>query len=71
MADVPESPGQKTKNAVARRIRDHAKRGWPHLGEPIVSFRGQFCYVAAPVPGDSAAAYPASTERVFWNALVT
>ena len=25
----------------------------------------------APVPGDSAAAYLASTERVFWNALVT
>jgi hypothetical protein len=47
MADVPESPGQKTKTAVTQRIRDHVKRGWPHLGDPVVSFRGQFCYVAA------------------------
>jgi hypothetical protein len=47
MADVPESPDQKTKTAVTQRIRDHVKRGWPHLGDPVVSFRGQFCYVAA------------------------
>ena len=47
MADVPETPDQKTKTAVTQRIRNHVKRGWPHLGEPVVSFRGQFCYVAA------------------------
>ena len=47
MADVPESPDHKTKTAVTQPIRDHVKRGWPHLGDPVVSFRGQFCYVAA------------------------
>ncbi|HXZ69932.1 MAG TPA: hypothetical protein VEH31_03540, partial [Streptosporangiaceae bacterium] len=47
IADVPESPDQKTKTAVTQRIRDHVKRGWPHLGDPVVRFRGQFCYVAA------------------------
>src|SRR5206468_6643220 len=43
----PKGPDQKTKTAVTQRIRDHVKRGWPHLGDPVVSFRGQFCYVAA------------------------
>jgi hypothetical protein len=38
MADVPESPDQKTKTAVTQRIRHHVKRGWPHLGDPVVSF---------------------------------
>lgn len=47
MADVPESPDQKTRTAVTQRIRDHVKRGWPHLGDPVVRFRSQFCYVAA------------------------
>jgi hypothetical protein len=32
MADMPDSPGQKTRTVATRRIRDHVKRGWPHLG---------------------------------------
>ncbi len=41
---------QSTRTAVAERITAHVRRGWPHLGDPIVSFRGQFCYVALPNP---------------------
>ena len=26
-------------------------RGWPRLGEPIVRYRGRFCYVSALLPG--------------------
>jgi hypothetical protein len=47
MAAMPQGPDQQTKAAVAQRIRAHIKRGWPHLGDPVVHFRGQFCYVAA------------------------
>jgi hypothetical protein len=25
--------------------------GWPHLGEPLVRYRGQYCHVAALLPG--------------------
>jgi len=39
----------------------HAARGWPHLGEPFIRYRGQYCYVrprccpAAPSPPRSCA----------------
>jgi len=39
-----------TRAAVTDRITTHVRSGWPHLGDPIVSFRGQFCYVALPGP---------------------
>ena len=26
-------------------------RGWPRLGEPVVRYRGKYCYVAAHLPG--------------------
>lgn len=41
---------QSTRTAAAERITAHVRRGWPHLGDPIISFRGQFCYVAIPGP---------------------
>jgi hypothetical protein len=37
-----------TRTTVTERITAHVREGWPHLGDPIVSFRGQFCYVALP-----------------------
>lgn len=40
-----------TRTAVTRRINAHVRQGWPHLGKPIVRFRGQFCYVDARLPG--------------------
>lgn len=39
-----------TRAAVTDRITAHVRHGWPHLGDPIVTFRGQFCYVALPGP---------------------
>jgi hypothetical protein len=41
---------QSTRTAVTDRITAHVRHGWPHVGDPIVSFRGQFCYVALPAP---------------------
>jgi hypothetical protein len=41
---------QATRTTVTDRITTHVRHGWPHVGEPIVSFRGQFCYVALPSP---------------------
>jgi hypothetical protein len=41
---------QTTRATVTDRITAHVRHGWPHLGDPIVSFRGQFCYVALPSP---------------------
>jgi hypothetical protein len=38
-------------HAVTERIITHVRRGWPHLGQPIVHHRGQFCYVSAMLPG--------------------
>src|SRR5260370_3511544 len=32
-------------------MNPHIGRGWPRLGEPIVRYRGQFCYVSALLPG--------------------
>ena len=40
-------------NAVTRRITAHVTAGWPRLGEPLVRHRGQYCYVAALLPGRS------------------
>ncbi|HEY6315468.1 MAG TPA: hypothetical protein VIY52_32325 [Streptosporangiaceae bacterium] len=49
---MPETPGPQTRAAVTRRIIAHVTHGWPRLGEPIVRHRGQFCYVAARLPGE-------------------
>jgi hypothetical protein len=51
MESVPQTPDQQTRNAVTRRIIDHVTAGWPRLGEPLVRHRGQYCYVAALLPG--------------------
>jgi hypothetical protein len=51
MDSVPDTPDQQTKTAVTQRITAHVRRGWPHLGEPIVRHRGRFCYVSALLPG--------------------
>ena len=48
MDTMPATPDQDTRDATAQRITAHVRRGWPHLGEPVTSFRGQFCYVALP-----------------------
>jgi hypothetical protein len=50
MDTVPATVGQTTRDATAARIIAHVRRGWPHLGEPVITFRGQFCYVALPGP---------------------
>ena len=50
MEPVPDTPDQATRTTVADRITAHVRRGWPHLGDPVVRFRGQFCYVAIPQP---------------------
>jgi hypothetical protein len=47
---VPAIPDQATKDAVTRRIIDHVRRGWPHLDDVAITFRGQFCYVGIPGP---------------------
>lgn len=47
---MPTAPDQATRDATAQRIIAHAQRGWPQPGEPVISFRGQFCYVALPGP---------------------
>jgi hypothetical protein len=51
MDSVPQTPDQQTRNAVTQRIIAHVTRGWPRLGEPLVRHRGQYCYVAATLPG--------------------
>jgi hypothetical protein len=45
---VPDIPDQATQDAATARITAHVRRGWPHLGDPVVTFRAQFCYVALP-----------------------
>jgi len=47
---VPDIPDQATKDATSGRITAHVRRGWPHLDEVVITFRGQFCYVALPGP---------------------
>ena len=51
MKSMPQAPDQQTRNAVTRRIIAHVTAGWPRLGEPLVRHRGQYCYVAALLPG--------------------
>lgn len=51
MNDVPDVPDQRTRTAVTQRIIAYVTHGWPHLGEPAVRHRGQFCYVGATLPG--------------------
>lgn len=50
MDTVPTAPDHATRDATAQRIIAHVRRGWPHLDEPVITFRGQFCYVALPGP---------------------
>jgi hypothetical protein len=40
-------PSPQTRTTVTARITAHIKQGWPQLDEPVVTHRGQFCYVAA------------------------
>jgi len=51
MDSVPQMPDQQTRNAVTGRIIAHVTASWPRLGEPLVRYRGQYCYVAALLPG--------------------
>jgi hypothetical protein len=51
MGIVPQTPGQQTRNDVTARITAHVAAGWPRLGEPLVTWRGRYCYVAAKLPG--------------------
>jgi len=51
MDSMPGTPGPQTRAAVTQRIIARVRRGWPRLGEPIVHHRGQYCYVAALLPG--------------------
>jgi hypothetical protein len=51
MQHVPDHPGPQTRTTVTARIIAHVTRGWPHLGEPVVTYRGRFCYVAARLSG--------------------
>jgi hypothetical protein len=48
MDAVPATVDQATRDATTRRIIAHVRRGWPHLDEVVITFRGQFCYVALP-----------------------
>ncbi len=64
MDSVPQAPDQQTRNAVTRRITAHVTRGWPRLGEPLVRHRGQYCYVAALLPGRSE---PTPILRLRWQ----
>jgi len=51
MDDVVDTPTPQTRTTVTQRIIAHVTHGWPHLGEPTVRHRGQFCYVSAILPG--------------------
>lgn len=51
MHDVPDTPNPHTRSTITTRIITYVQRGWPHLGEPVVTHRGRFCYVAARLPG--------------------
>jgi hypothetical protein len=59
---VPDIPDQATKDATTRRITAHIHRGWPHLGQPVISFRGQFCYYQGHIDRWKIAIYKYSTE---------
>ena len=51
MDSMPNAPDQQTRNSVTARITAHIAVGWPRLGEPEVRYHGQYCYVAARLPG--------------------
>ena len=51
MDSVPQAPDPQTRSAVTARITAHVTAGWPRLGELLVRHRGQYCYVAATLPG--------------------
>lgn len=51
MDSVPQTPDQQTRNAVTQRITAHVTASWPRLGEPLVRYHGQYCYVDALLPG--------------------
>ncbi len=50
MDTMPEVPGPAAREATTQRITARVQRGWPRLGDPVVRFRGQFCYVAITRP---------------------
>jgi len=50
MDSVPATPDQTVKDTTTARIIAHVRRGWPHLDDVVITFRGQFCYVALPGP---------------------
>ena len=64
MDTVPATVDQTTRDATAQRINAHVRRGWPHLGEPVITFRGQFCYVALPGAGRARWRKPAPPSPV-------
>jgi hypothetical protein len=64
MGSVQQTPGQQTRNAVTRRIIARVTAGWPRLGEPQVRYRGQYCYVAAILPGHRE---PTPVLRLRWQ----
>lgn len=45
---MPATPDQATKDTTTARILTHVRSGWPHLDDVVITFRGQFCYVALP-----------------------
>jgi hypothetical protein len=51
MDGVPDKPTQQTRTIVTQRIIAHVTHGWPHLSQPLVHHRGQFCYVSVNLPG--------------------
>ena len=61
---VPHTPDQATKDATTTRITTHVHRGWPHLDEVVITFRGQFCYVALSGPRRSRWRRPAPPSPV-------
>ena len=44
MNDVPDAPSPQSRTEATARITARVRQGWPHLGEPVVTYRGQFCY---------------------------
>jgi hypothetical protein len=64
MDSVPQMPDQQTRDAVTARIIAHVTAGWPRLGEPLVRYRGQYCYIAALLPGHRE---PTPVLRLRWQ----
>jgi hypothetical protein len=64
MEIVPQTPDQQTRNAVTQRITARIAKGWPRLGEPVLTWRGRCCYVAAQLPGHR---QPTPFMRLRWQ----